>query len=177
MKTNRLFILTALITMLTANVGLADDQESYSASFAFKPKSQKNNISFEAEFSQKYSDAKEISEKGEIETAGLMANTIYKPVSKKLLKPYIGMGAGVAHLSLDGVNFDSGKTSQVIPAYQLITGFTYESGRKSATSIKFGYKYIDSLDGSSNIAINNGVASSKFDVAEHKLEANLSLKF
>ncbi len=106
---------------------------------------------------------------------GLMiANVVYRP-TESAFKPYIGFGSGVRYIEFENGNNTDNYSGDLLPSYQLMSGFSYEKKGKGKTSVEFslGYSYLASLNSKT---YDTGLGES-YKTDDHSVQGKILFKF
>lgn len=134
------------------------------------------NARFEAEVSYHQS---EIDQVENVSTAGIMANTYYDFGSNSEISPYFGMGAGVTHVQVEGTSdiYNVNKVDTgILPAYQIMTGFSYKPDNMANGDVQIGYRYFSTMGGFEHQPASNYTAT-RYNLDNHVVEWKFNLNF
>lgn len=162
----------------------------FSVALGYEPPVMRGPVSqtrFEIEAAYRVSNIKNdgidsTEERGEMNAWTIMANSFFDLENATNVTPYIGGGVGLASVRLrvpalggaSGARLDD---SDIVPAYQLMTGLTLEPESMPRVGFHFGYRFIDSFnepkfqhDGTPSDPKRDG------DFQSHNVEGGLRLK-
>ncbi len=113
---------------------------------------------------------------GDLSTYSLMLNSYYDFRNATGFVPYIGAGLGVARVSLkDATRVNVSDDSSILPAYQLLTGFSIEPKSLPYTTLHLGYRYFNTL-GDAEFLDSTG-ANIEVEQASHNFEGGVRWHF
>lgn len=94
---------------------------------------------------------------GDTQTKSLMANMFYDFGDQGGWEPYVGVGAGLGRVTLDGVNVTGGGTfndDDTGPAFQAAAGAAFPIGERVKLTVDYRFLTVQSLDFTSSTGAN-----------------------
>lgn len=151
---------------------------AFSASLGYQPQSMKR-LRLSTEVSVYQDSISDSSAFGAttVNKANFMANAFYNFASIVGMKPYIGVGLGLSYFGVKGQEGLGTDDSNITPAYQVMTGFSYEIENHPSASLHFGYRYFQALQGSSSSHYNNIDSSLVNNAVSHSIEGRIKFEF
>jgi opacity protein-like surface antigen len=114
---------------------------------------------------------------GYLQAASLMANAYYDLHNSSQVTPYFGGGLGIANINLTRsveLGFAEDE-SDIVPAFQLMTGISFAPNPNSASAVHLGYRYFGSLD-DVELQLNDS-QKLKADYRSHIIEGGIRVDF
>lgn len=110
-----------------------------------------------------------------LQTTTFMANGYYDFNNKSNLTPFVGAGIGAARLEWNDSLQGNTTTNTTVPAYQMMTGISYQPENTKTTTIRAGYRYLKMLDETSITTSNDRTAS--IENESHSVELGVKFDF
>ena len=158
---------------------------NFSSALGYMPQTQRGvlyHLRFEAEAAIRTNHLSKVAgaevNNGHVQVASFMANALYDLRNSSQVTPYIGGGLGVANVRLNKsteLGFDNSE-SDMLGAFQLMTGITFEPSMNSSSALHLGYRYFGTLD-DITLQLSNTAQDVSTDYRAHIIEGGLRVDF